>query len=771
MRIYSAYITASLFLGVYSQIECINSAFLGCTLGQSYGDLAVRVINQYDVSLNYGGGVPHTVTQSENVQGGVYASAFFLSLLELLARIIDWRDSRLTEILNACPNLCGTQPISGISQSCNVTLVVGNIPGGVVQIPDGECCSGTLSNDQLRKEVLDLYIMSADMKATIQDWINSVAPVAPSAKLLRDRDDGTGTSSAFQAQAQSDVDNIRHRTITARQVAQALANAGDTVAADVGTELDNLDRQTASLQAGIGAVNLADPADISILLIGGILGSGSTVAGIRNLINFVEGILDLFTGGDDGGGGGGGGGGGQQTTTTTTTTGAPTVVTPTVSICDKCSDYNAAWSVPTPLVAVPVKARGITYQPEQSDVTLSDRKVHEENLLEKRAGRVYNSQTIGSYGIQYANFQAQLDLCPQNSFGWHAGRYPSTANPAVQIPNPGTPENSNDGQDDNNANIPQTADNLNLGTLYYNDIQARFIDLEPVYRSIPQPYPFLPRLVVCEVVIGAFTDRFGGTNTWEYGQATGMLPLQRTYHTEHVFELHIIKDFFYWALHNNPNNDVDCVVLQRTFGAQDDSASAMMTQLAWFDPAFPAQGFPSELFILNGNLNMLKGAIMNGRPVGENEALPGNRILPRPNSWNECVQLLDEAKGVMLYLAAAPVSAAFVNARNRVHSFLGDDQRFPPASEPQNWANKWLQFMEDWLNARQTTLQNWRMELRTTCFAFAPPCYQAQWAQFFDNDQWRANIFQFPAAFFPSANPPTLQKSVSSEAKESASTA
>lgn len=77
---------------------------------------------------------------------------------------------------------------------------------------------------------------------------------------------------------------------------------------------------------------------------------------------------------------------------------------------------------------------------------------------------------------------------------------------------------------------------------------------------------------------------------------------------EHVFELHMIKDFFFWLFQDK---GIDCNTLQKVFGdgGDDSNANLIMQQLAWYDPALPEQGFPGELFVLNRGLNHLKGAV------------------------------------------------------------------------------------------------------------------------------------------------------------------
>lgn len=78
---------------------------------------------------------------------------------------------------------------------------------------------------------------------------------------------------------------------------------------------------------------------------------------------------------------------------------------------------------------------------------------------------------------------------------------------------------------------------------------------------------------------------------------------------EHVFELHMVKDFFVWLFQDQ---GLTCQALQNIWGIDgngvDNNANLLMQQLAWYDPV-TGQGTLSELFVLNRGLNQLKGAV------------------------------------------------------------------------------------------------------------------------------------------------------------------
>lgn len=76
-----------------------------------------------------------------------------------------------------------------------------------------------------------------------------------------------------------------------------------------------------------------------------------------------------------------------------------------------------------------------------------------------------------------------------------------------------------------------------------------------------------------------------------------------------MFELHIIKDFFYWLY---SEDYIDCRTMKKIFNPDNDIniLNAMMKQLAWYDDREPMfRGFPDELFVLEEGLNFMKGAV------------------------------------------------------------------------------------------------------------------------------------------------------------------
>jgi hypothetical protein len=144
---------------------------------------------------------------------------------------------------------------------------------------------------------------------------------------------------------------------------------------------------------------------------------------------------------------------------------------------------------------------------------------------------------------------------------------------------------------------------------------------------------------------------------------------------------------------------------------------------------------------------------MNGRPLGEVEATPGNRVLPRPTSWFDCHDTLGSAIAVFQFLDQSVVVTAFTNARDRITAFLSDPTQFleindaPPGT---TFAELWQQWLDAWITKRQSDVLSWRMELKATCkpFAVVDQCWQASYSNLFESN-YPEESFTFPAAWFP----------------------
>lgn len=85
---------------------------------------------------------------------------------------------------------------------------------------------------------------------------------------------------------------------------------------------------------------------------------------------------------------------------------------------------------------------------------------------------------------------------------------------------------------------------------------------------------------------------------------------------EHVFELHMVKDFFFWMVKDTAGPGMSPHQLKTTFTQQDPTPNedqpvvqAMMKKLAWW--SLNGGGSISNLFVVRKGLNLLKGAVSN----------------------------------------------------------------------------------------------------------------------------------------------------------------
>ncbi|KAH7305340.1 hypothetical protein B0I35DRAFT_414112 [Stachybotrys elegans] len=354
---------------------------------------------------------------------------------------------------------------------------------------------------------------------------------------------------------------------------------------------------------------------------------------------------------------------------------------------------------------------------ESDESTVSQR-------LQKRAGsgRRYGVEVIGEY-----NTGNPISVCPRDpdvpnggfAFWWSAFKYPSTKRPD------GTDVNSNwdtfdDGEDEPDAPNPSSAPNIpGIGLITPKD----FLN--------PLDQPYITSRVVddadCSVVI------------WTYSS-----PGTATYHTEHVFENHIVKDFLSWMI---LQAHTDCKLMNEAVGPGSEGLGPLsgttiiqeaMLMLAWFDPnsRFMEQhSHRDELFVLEGPLNILKAAIMHGRPLGE-AYTPG--VIPRgPRNWLECIKKFDDIKIVMQYLAEGAVAQAWRNARNRFGNYFARDD--VDAVLGSDYAGLWRQFINAWLTERQSNLNAWW----TTYGARV-----AKTAEWFATGRWNSLHYLFPASYW-----------------------
>lgn len=151
--------------------------------------------------------------------------------------------------------------------------------------------------------------------------------------------------------------------------------------------------------------------------------------------------------------------------------------------------------------------------------------------LNKRAGRIYNPGSIGSYGGSFGNHQAILDLCPDNLFTWHALKYPSTSaaqNQAPQVAVNGE-ENTTDGDDDLTLITTTSAPDIPGIGEFGN---GPFVDIQYLYSANSPNDNNGLQVDICGYQIAGFPDRFASTNDFFYRVVTNKQPEQNYYDSE-----------------------------------------------------------------------------------------------------------------------------------------------------------------------------------------------------------------------------------------------
>lgn len=201
----------------------------------------------------------------------------------------------------------------------------------------------------------------------------------------------------------------------------------------------------------------------------------------------------------------------------------------------------------------------------------------------------------------------------------------------------------------------------------------------------------------------------------------------------------MVKDFFYF-LHTI---GVACSTLKAFFHNDEAAAMQMMANLAYYSGGF---GPLDELFVLEQDLNLFKGAIMNGRPLDENEAQPGFHVIPRGDgSFSHTSWFLVQAKLVFEFLNRPQVSRAFVNSKTRVRNYLAGVNQQPDDIWPlrnervtvrvpgndhdtqQTMAELWDIWFDEWYRKRQDDVLNWRIEMRNYMYNLGPADLPGCW--------------------------------------------
>ncbi|KAK4221328.1 hypothetical protein QBC38DRAFT_449267 [Podospora fimiseda] len=359
----------------------------------------------------------------------------------------------------------------------------------------------------------------------------------------------------------------------------------------------------------------------------------------------------------------------------------------------------------------------------------------------------YTLNRIGSYG----GSGNPINICtgPQ-AFTFRAGKYPSTTNRASS-----DPENEiDDGHNDTPKPAASSAPDLDVGVLRGSTKDKEFIDTSDSTAPLGGP----PGKPVRALLLQTFTAP----------QSTG--GRQNVYHTEHVFELHIMKDFFVWLVRNYR---VSCSEVFNVFGKLTSAlydqdiggsvANEMMLQLAWHDTDFPG-GIPevqgnvilasrlNHFFVLKAGLNNLKASIMNGRTLDERDT--HEMVLPAPTTWNNCVKTFDEVKVVMDYLRDTNVIAAWRDATVSVQQYLDKTLVKAITGDTRPWSTLWKTFINAWVDKRSQDPQNWHDLRNSTCSDLGrrDPAFNANFQELKQLEQfiirrWAKEEYTLPAGY------------------------
>jgi hypothetical protein len=394
---------------------------------------------------------------------------------------------------------------------------------------------------------------------------------------------------------------------------------------------------------------------------------------------------------------------------------------------------------------------------EQEEPTKTEKNSNKDKrLLEKRGRkRSYPLSPIGRYGARGP--VPTVNVCPsQYIFRFSSWPYPSTSN---EDPD-GYFDDSEEDMSVFDPNPSSAANMPGVGIIHPPPILG-FDTVDPynadgrVYISSQNPGTDGE----CPRRIWTFQSQAG--NIWDEAASVAY------YHTEHVLELHIVKDFLTWLI---LSGQFTCQNIYNDFGPGSSAktlygypltqvatvADELMLHLSWFDssrPNFaPALQHMNEFFVLEDTLNLLKGKIMHGRPLHEPEF--HSLLLPVPTSWEKCIEAFDQVLLVMEYLKQPEVINAWVGPRTRIYEYL-DDPLLKQNLGGTNYAALWYQFLRAWVGRRQSDLHAWWQRTSTTCVVLGmndPTWCSGQMAAahfFYPGSRWSIVNYDFPAAYTP----------------------
>ncbi|KAI0448508.1 hypothetical protein F5B21DRAFT_521801 [Xylaria acuta] len=691
-------------------VKCVTLAG-GCDAGGAYTGALQKAINQFYINMTYGGSGGETIVYSASQDGGALAQVSYSCKSGSRPPSMGGYDVRQRlQLVGDCDNSCGSISVNsdcgfGVlmveedanpSQSCwSKGLQVTPKGSGIVNIPSDK---GLLKIVQLLRSEFDAIRNLAEYWLTILENDDNV-------------NEATDTR-FFNIKASTSRDSIyaevRRRTRT------NVHNTQNTVEA---FEMYSL-RGSRTSEESLPYLRNLEGAQEQLLDRLGTTSSTNLAEGAAGAFASALGFLAAAVGG--GGGGGdpdpGDGQGGGNDNGNGQGNGGILEIPP---VCIPC--------VNTIITQVVASLRPVL-DTETLDLGL-DAPLTTRNILQARweNRRQYDNSFIPQ------NMNApQIDVCLNNEVTqWRSEEYPST----TQWPN--------------SDNDPESAPNLaGIGLIStlpgsgpYNGPSVSY------YAAYDSDTPFcVPHL----------TRSLGvRNNVWSVFETDP--PPAMGYATEHVFELHIVKDFIIWL---TKNRGIPChtISVANLLGTQNGDVSfidQMMRELSWYKSyagglEYPCRERLSEFFVLESHLNQYKTQIMNGRPLDESEA--NNPVLPRPTSLGQCDEYLEMLGMTTDYLNASPVALAFMYARKRIYDYLTrvhTQQYISNINLNGAFVNElWVQFTDAWVIKRNNDLQAWRDDMEQTCLmaALGDQCrYSFYQNRFASPNGWGPARFRLPA--------------------------
>ncbi|KAI0438166.1 hypothetical protein F4803DRAFT_555298 [Xylaria telfairii] len=640
-------------------VKCVTLAG-GCDAGGVHAGVLQKAISQFYINTTYGGRDGETIVYSATQDGGALAQISYSCKSGSSPPPIEGYDVRQRlQLVGDCANSCGSISV------------------------DSDCGFGVLIIKQDPNPSQSCWLKGLQVKPT-----GTSITKTPSDKSLLEINNANKATDTRHLHARASTSRDEIYSELRRQTGTHLRNTENTVevfemyslrgiqtAEESLPLLRNLEGDEAQLVARLGTTSstslmagteLVRGTAIGTITFTNILGAAGAFASALGFLGAA--VRGGGGGGDpdpgDGEGGGNDNGNGQG------------------------NGGNGKLEIPQPVLDMETLDQGL-------DASLMAR-----NILETRwENRRPANNSFSPEGVNVP----RVNVCFNDDVTfWQAEEYPSTRQ---------WPDSDND--DTSTPNLPGIGEIPSLsGSGPYNGPSVNY------FMNYDTDMPFcIPHLARSPGVRNQFWALFDTDPPPAIKYATPLysdaIPFKLTFH-EHVFELHIVKDFVNWL---TTNRGIACQTisnanLQGIPNSDVNFLDRVMMELSWYKSyanglEYSCRKRLSEFFVLESHLNQCKTKIMNYRPLGESEA--NNHILPRPTSLNECDEYLDMYGMTADYFNARPVMLAFMYARKRVYDYLTRVHTNPHISNinsngvPVN--ELWVQFTDAWVVKRNNDFQ------------------------------------------------------------------